>query len=61
MGPMSITKLSPNWACQMGTIHCAKFLMSGTAVAGKNLRFFRKYFRFLGFLVFFRFLRFFRF
>src|SRR6218665_1040987 len=27
---MSITKLSPNWACQMGPIHCPKFLLSGT-------------------------------
>src|SRR6218665_179013 len=26
---MSITKLSPNWACQMGAIHCPKFLLSG--------------------------------
>src|SRR6218665_3547754 len=26
---MSITKLSPNWACQMGPIHCPKFLLSG--------------------------------
>src|SRR6218665_1595871 len=25
LGPMSITKLSPNWACQMGPIHCHKF------------------------------------
>src|SRR6218665_554727 len=30
MGPLSITKLSPNWACQMGPIHCPKFLLSGT-------------------------------
>src|SRR6218665_1118934 len=29
MGPLSITKLSPNWACQMGPIHCPKFLLSG--------------------------------
>src|SRR6218665_912392 len=29
LGPMSITKLSPNWACQMGPIHCPKFLLSG--------------------------------
>src|SRR6218665_2518956 len=26
---MSITKLSPNWACQMGPIHCPKFLLPG--------------------------------
>src|SRR6218665_2310303 len=26
---MSITKLSPNWVCQMGPIHCPKFLLSG--------------------------------
>src|SRR6218665_2899993 len=30
LGPMSITKLSPNWACQMGPIHCPKFLLPGT-------------------------------
>jgi len=29
LGPMSITKLSLNWACQMGPIHCPKFLLSG--------------------------------
>src|SRR6218665_857891 len=29
LGPMSITKLSPNWACQMGPIHCINFLLSG--------------------------------
>src|SRR6218665_3754002 len=29
LGPMSITKLSPNWACQMGPIYCPKFLLSG--------------------------------
>src|SRR6218665_3012400 len=29
LGPMSITKLSPNWARQMGPIHCPKFLLSG--------------------------------
>src|SRR6218665_373280 len=29
LGPMSITKLSPNWACQMGPIHCPKFLLPG--------------------------------
>src|SRR6218665_1742333 len=27
--PKSITKLSPNWSCQMGLIHCPKFLLSG--------------------------------
>src|SRR6218665_455111 len=29
LGPMSITKLYPNWACQMGPIHCPKFVLSG--------------------------------
>src|SRR6218665_2683487 len=29
LGPMRIIKLSPNWACQMGPIHCPKFLLSG--------------------------------
>src|SRR6218665_3424205 len=29
LGPMSITKLSPNWACQMGPIHFINFLLSG--------------------------------
>src|SRR6218665_3331649 len=29
LGPMSITKLSPNWACQMVPIHCHNFLLSG--------------------------------
>ena len=29
---VSITKLSLNWACQMGPIHCPKFLLSGTFV-----------------------------
>src|SRR6218665_3586872 len=29
LGPMSITKRSPNWACQMGPILCPKFLLSG--------------------------------
>jgi len=29
---MSITKLSPNWACQMGPIHCPKFLLPGMAM-----------------------------
>src|SRR6218665_2264024 len=28
---MSITKLSPNWACQMGPIHLINFLLSGTS------------------------------
>ena len=26
---MSITKLSPNWACQMGPVHFINFLVSG--------------------------------
>src|SRR6218665_610502 len=30
LGPMSIIKLSRNWACQMGPIHCPKFLLSGS-------------------------------
>ena len=38
LGPMSITKLSSNWACQMGPIHCPKFLLSG--VVDNSLRFF---------------------
>src|SRR6218665_3350092 len=38
LGPISITKLSPNWACQMGPIHCPKFLLSG--VVDNSLRFF---------------------
>src|SRR6218665_2570718 len=29
LGPVSITKLSPNWACQMSPIHLVKFLLSG--------------------------------
>src|SRR6218665_2703517 len=29
---MSITKLSPNWACQMGPIHCPKFLLPGLCI-----------------------------
>src|SRR6218665_126082 len=29
LGPMSITKLSPNWACQTGPVHCHKFLLPG--------------------------------
>src|SRR6218665_386961 len=29
LGPMSITKLSLNWACQMGPIHCPKFFLPG--------------------------------
>src|SRR6218665_184302 len=33
LGPMSITKLSPNWACQMGPIHCINFLLSGFFVS----------------------------
>src|SRR6218665_4002316 len=35
LGPMSITKLSPNWACQMGPIHCINFLLSGWLVAAE--------------------------
>src|SRR6218665_1973585 len=31
LGPMSITKLSPNWACQMGPIHLINFLLSGVS------------------------------
>src|SRR6218665_2031934 len=31
LGQMSITKLSPNWACQMGPIHFINFLLSGTS------------------------------
>src|SRR6218665_2560479 len=31
LGPVSITKLSPNWACQMGPIHLIIFLLSGIA------------------------------
>src|SRR6218665_3579505 len=30
LGPVSITKLSRNWACQTGPIHCPKFLLSGS-------------------------------
>ena len=38
LGPMSITKLSPNWACQMGPIHCPKFLLSGIGlICGKQI------------------------
>src|SRR6218665_1545012 len=29
LGPISLTKLSPNWACQMGPIHCPNFLLFG--------------------------------
>src|SRR6218665_4150506 len=29
LGPVRITKLSPNWACQIGPIHFPKFLLSG--------------------------------
>src|SRR6218665_3687149 len=29
---MSITKLSPNWACQIGPIDCPKFLLPGELV-----------------------------
>jgi len=30
LGPLSITKLSPNWACQLGPIHFINFLLSGS-------------------------------
>src|SRR6218665_1069256 len=36
LGPLSITKLSPNWACQMGPIHFINFLLSGN----RSLQFF---------------------
>src|SRR6218665_386287 len=36
LGPMSITKLSPNWASQMGPIHCPKFLLPGLGLALKT-------------------------
>ena len=29
MGPLSIIKLSPNWACQMGPFYFINFLLSG--------------------------------
>src|SRR6218665_3793988 len=32
LGPMSITKLSPNWAYQIGPIHFINFLLSGWAL-----------------------------
>src|SRR6218665_1139044 len=38
LGPMSITKLSPNWAGQMGPIHFPKFLLSGKPQWAKNGR-----------------------
>src|SRR6218665_1549646 len=34
---MSITKLSPNWACQMGPIHFINFLLSGSSLQCKTL------------------------
>src|SRR6218665_344129 len=37
LGPMSITKLSPNWACQMGPIHCINFLLSGSCTSMLNV------------------------
>src|SRR6218665_3621598 len=37
---MSITKLSPNWACQMGPIHCPKFLLPGTSPLFQQLKIF---------------------
>src|SRR6218665_3393901 len=30
LAPMSITKLSPNWACQLSPIHYINFLLSGS-------------------------------
>src|SRR6218665_3942388 len=36
LGPMSITKLSSNWACQMGPIHCPKFLLPGNYTHGRR-------------------------
>src|SRR6218665_2554562 len=46
LGPLSITKLSPNWACQMDPIHCPKFLLSGLLryrLRGVNLLWFENY------------------
>src|SRR6218665_812344 len=39
LGPLSITKLSRNWACQMGHIHFINFLLSGLSaeLAGYKL------------------------
>src|SRR6218665_87334 len=34
---MSITKLSPNWACQMGPIHCPKFLLPGLSLCERDI------------------------
>ena len=34
LGPMSIKNNPPNWACQMGPIHCSKYLLSGKIVVG---------------------------
>ena len=38
LGPVSITKLSHNWACQMGPIHLIKFLLSGIFFVCKRLK-----------------------
>src|SRR6218665_570339 len=35
----TVTKLSPNWACQMGPIHCPKCLLSGLPLSRKNFPF----------------------
>src|SRR6218665_3494904 len=40
--PVSITKLSPNWACQMGPIHLIKFLLSGEFMTYLWLKVMRK-------------------
>jgi len=37
MGPLSITKLSPNWACQMDPIYFINFLLSGLLLASGKL------------------------
>ena len=41
MGPVSITKLSPNWACQMGPIHCPKFLLTGLGLHDDKFNIFK--------------------
>src|SRR6218665_1264887 len=38
LGPMSITKLSPNWACQMDPIYCPKLLLSGLYLGQNRYR-----------------------
>src|SRR6218665_1551213 len=45
LGPMSITKLSPNWACQMGPIHCPKFLLSGEMDSNSRRRDYERQFQ----------------